>query len=204
MNPICKIYLKAINQSSNEKLKITLLLSLKRNSSPLFSKLTVDLAIKYKQLGVVGIDVSGDSTVGDLTPLFSDLQRAKDNGLFLTIHMGEALDEKDQYKILETLKPHRIGHGVFLTAEALQWVLDNRIPIEVCLTSSKIVHMTERFEDHPALNYYLLGHPIIICTDDPLIFRTSLSKEYKILYEHCSFSLEQIEKLSNDSFSYSF
>jgi len=62
------------------------------------------------------------------------------------------------------LKPQRISHGVHLDPDVLEWLLENKIPIEVCLTSSQLVQMMKNNEVHPAIEYHRQGHPIVLGT----------------------------------------
>lgn len=175
--------LEGIRDGETEWFTPRLLLSLRRFSTVEQAKRTVDLAIKYQAEGVVGIDISGISTLGNIRPLFPELLRAKAAGLGITVHLGESPNENDQLEILETLRPHRIGHAVFLTEEAKEWLKIHPIPTEMCLTSALKVKMIEKPHWHPALSHYALRDmPYSVCTDDPLIFNVTLSDEYALLY----------------------
>lgn len=196
--------LRGIEQAHSSQLHVRLLLSLKRTSSLVLAKSTVDLAIKYRDRGVVGIDVSGDSTLGQIDTILPELKRAKEAGLFLTVHMGESKKEEEQRKTLEELKPHRIGHGVHLTRDALDWIFENSIPIEICPTSSVLVQMVDDYSAHPGLGYYLRGHPVIICTDDPLIFQKSLSQEFLSLSEKTFLNFNQLQQIARKAFDHAF
>jgi len=174
---------------------VKLFLSLQRNSSVETAKATVDLAMNYQSQGVIGIDLSGDATHGVVENILPELLRAKAANLQLIVHMGESPEEKDQLKILEALQPDRIGHGVHLCKEAEQWMFSHRIPLEVCLTSSVLVQMVKDYHEHPGLRYFRQGHPIVLCTDDPLIFGVSLSQELQKAHEYCGLTLEEIEQI---------
>lgn len=196
--------LSGIRQGTSDKFQARLLLSLQRASSLAVAKSTVDLAIKYRKQGVVGIDISGDSTIGQIETIIPELLRAREEGLFLTLHIGESPKEQGQLEILETLKPDRIGHAVHLSQDALDWVLANRIPIEICPTSGVLVQMVDDYSSLPGLSYFAQGHPTVICTDDPLIFRNYLSQEYLTLSQKTSLSVEQLCEMSKKSFEYTF
>ncbi len=196
--------LRGMRQEASERFHARLLLSLKRASSAALARSTVDLAIKYKDLGVVGIDVSGDSTLGQIGAIVPELIRAKEAGLFLTVHMGESAKEQGQKEILEVLRPHRIGHGVHLNPDAAGWILENRVPIEICPTSSVLVQMVDDYSAHPGLLYYLQGHPIVICTDDPLLFQHSLSQELCALSEYTFLNFDQLRQIVKKSLDHAF
>jgi adenosine deaminase len=188
----------------SERLQTRLLLSLQRASTLSHAQRTVDLAIKYRGQGVVGIDLSGDSTIGQIEAILPELKRARQAGLFLTVHMGESPKELNQKALLEALQPHRIGHGVHLAQDALEWIFDHRVPIEVCPTSSVLVQMIGDYSAHPGLGYYLQGHPVVICTDDPLIFQNSLSSELFALSEKTFLNYNQLRQLAKSAIEHAF
>lgn len=196
--------LQGIEQELSDEFHARLLLSLRRNSPLEYAKETVDLALKYRHRGIVGIDISGISTVGEIELLLPELLRAKESGLFLTLHIGEHPLETKQLQVLQTLQPHRIGHGVHLEPEALEWMLENKIPLEVCLTSSMCVKMIEKDALHPGLDYHFRQHPIAICTDDPLIFSTSLSQELDLFHKATALPIEKVEELARSSLDHAF
>jgi len=114
--------------------------------------------------------------------------------------MGESPEERDQEVLLETLHPDRVGHGVYLTEKAQEWILEHRTPLEVCLTSSYLAKMVDDVKEHPGLRYFQQGHPIVLCTDDPLLFSTTLSQELALAHEKCGLSKEEIARIVTDSF----
>lgn len=196
-----------------KNLKVNLLLSLRRNTPAALIKETIDLAIQHQKSGVVGIDISGDSTLGQIGELVSELHRAKKEGLFLALHLGESAKEIDtpakeseQAAILETLKPERIGHGVFLSKQAQKWIFDHpSVPIEVCPTSSVLAGMIDHHSNHPGVSYYLdQKHPIVVGTDDPLLFQTTLTQEYRKLMQHEAITLTEVKRMIAWSFEFSF
>ena len=194
--------LEKVNKN-NKNFRGFLLLSVQRGSSLSFVRTTIDLALKYREKGILGIDLSGISTQGDITNILDELKRVKETNLKLTVHLGESWNETNQVLILETLNPDRIGHGVCLTKEAMEFVKKNNTPVEVCLTSAKIVKMHDENEYHPwLLEYKNNGHPIIICTDDPTCFRVDLTDEYALLLN--LFTMDEIKILANNSFALSF
>jgi adenosine deaminase len=187
-------------------LKVGLILSLRRDTTPKDAYKTIDLANAYAQKGVVGIDVSGDSTVGDVKNILPPLIYAKNLGLPITLHIGESKKESAELQMMElqTLQPQRIGHGVHLCIEAVEWIKSNQVLVEMCLTSALKTGMISEMSEHPALKLLLEGHPVSICTDDPLIFNTTLSQEYAYVGLITGLSPEAIEALQKETEKYHF
>ncbi len=77
-------------------------------------KVIVEKAIKYKNLGIVGIDVSGPNPDNgfNLDDLIEPLKLAKKNNLNITFHTGEFTDDNEVQQVIEKISPHRIGHGM--------------------------------------------------------------------------------------------
>lgn len=160
-------------------LKVNLLLSFRRDTPRFVAEETIALALKYRDRGITGLDLSGDSSIGDASQLLSLLVEAK-HSFPLTLHIGELMKENRDQQMLELqfLQPERIGHAVHLCPEAKQWVLDHKIPVELCITSSVKARMVQKASDNPILEWLKVDHPVTVCTDDPLIFGVSLSDEY--------------------------
>lgn len=196
--------LNGINQANSDQFIGKLILSLHRSSTPEMARTTIDLAIKYQTQGIVGIDISGDSTMGEIQNIINELIRAKEHGLFITLHIGEHPDETNQLQLLQILQPERIGHAVHLTPEATEWIRQNRTPIELCLSSSYLCRFIENYHDHPALSLMREGHPITICTDDPLIFNTSPSKELSLFYDIAEITTEETVEIIEKSINFTF
>jgi adenosine deaminase len=194
--------LRGMSAHASERFEPKLVLSLQRNSSPTMADITIALAKKYQAQGVVGIDISGDSTMGKIEQIMPQLLSAKDAGLPFLLHLGEHPKETDQLYLLKMLEPKRVGHAVHLTNGARDWILHHQIPIEICLSSSVLVRMISQFDQHPGIEFFKKGHPIVFCTDDPLLFSTTLSKELQLAHQFCGLSEEEIEQVVRNSFQH--
>lgn len=199
--------LRGIQRGTNgTTLKVGLILSLRRDSSVTIAEQTIDLALKYYGKGVVGIDLSGDSTLGDGKHVFPALIRAKENNLPITLHIGESKKETPEQQMMELLiiQPERIGHGVHLCEEGRRWIKEKNILVELCLTSAVKTGMIPDAKEHPALKLLLQGHPVAICTDDPLVFKTTLSQEYTQVAILTGLTAEEIQELQKPNRNYYF
>ncbi|KAK6974886.1 Metallo-dependent hydrolase [Favolaschia claudopus] len=164
--------------------KTNLIVSLDRKMTGDVIRECVEIAIGLKVEGkrVVGIDLCGDPTAGDMGLLAEYLAQAKNSGLGITLHIAETPANTAAETIqLLSYAPDRLGHATFLNDEAKSIVLDKKMCIEICLTSNLLCKTVSSLDAHHIRYYLENDHPIVICTDDTLPFRTSLVGEYALL-----------------------
>lgn len=165
----------------------------------------LDLAIKYRDRNVIGFGLGGDELKGP-PELFKDVYaRAADQGLHLTAHAGESAGPESIWGALN-IKAERIGHG--LTAgrdpELIEELAQRQIPIEICLTSNLRTGCCTELSEHPVRSYFDHGLMLTLNSDDPAIFKTSLSKEYELAQSAFGFTDEHLRELARNSFEASF
>lgn len=102
----------------------------------------------------------------------------------------------------------RIGHGVDIPFEhnsysILREMRDRDIAVEINLTSNEFI-LGEKGDSHPFKIYKDAGVPMVICTDDPGILRTSLTEEYALAAYRYDLSYEDIKEISRNAIVYSF
>ena len=196
-------------------MRVCLLLSIDRRHSVTEAQDTVELASEglsqsNHQARVVGIDLSGDPTVGDIAALVPVLHSAKEKGLKLAIHIAEVPHRNEETELLLSAQPDRLGHATFLhrdvggNPDVEDKVSESRIPIEVCLTSNVKGQTVPNFENHHMGVWHKMGHPVVICTDDKGIFSTTLSEEYAIAGRTFSLSQQQLWHLARCAVDYVF
>ncbi|KAF7290771.1 Metallo-dependent hydrolase [Mycena indigotica] len=164
--------------------KAAFIVSLDRRMGVEELKECVDLACSLKSEGrrVVGIDLCGDPRAGDMKILEEYLDMAKTAGLLITLHIAETAENSyEETKQLLSYQPNRLGHATFLDDEAKTLVRESKMCIEICLSSNILCKTVPRLEDHHIRYYIQHDHPVVICTDDTLPFRTSLEGEYALL-----------------------
>ncbi|EGG11848.1 uncharacterized protein MELLADRAFT_58895 [Melampsora larici-populina 98AG31] len=175
--------LKAIESYDQTKMIIRLLVSVDWRHTPEEALAIIDLAQKERGRGIVGIDVCGDpSKSGRYRGLLPALRKAKEEyNLKITVHFSE-IESQGPYldHQLRDLKPDRLGHATFLTASAQNHVIENQLPIEVCITSNLLTKTVESVEEHHVKWAVNNGIPVLISTDDTLLFDTTSSNEYKL------------------------
>ncbi|KAM7414810.1 hypothetical protein PAMA_019567 [Pampus argenteus] len=202
--------IEAIRQCKNEGVDIDVrfLVAIDRRNGTEVAMETVKLAEDFMLSSdglVVGLDLSGDPTVGHGKDLLPALQRAKNCGLKLSLHLSEVASQLEESDLLLNLPPDRIGHGTFLHPEVggsqslVDKVMKNNIPLELCLTSNVKGQTVLNYSSHHFKYWYQLGHPSVICTDDKGVFCTDLSQEYQLAASTFGLSREAVWTLSQQA-----
>ena len=93
-----------------------LILSVDRGNSIEEANEVIDLALKFRDQGVVGVDLCGNPAAHDISIFRSAFKRAKDNGLGMTLHFGEVQPVAKAGELEELLswQPDRIGHVIYV------------------------------------------------------------------------------------------
>jgi adenosine deaminase len=118
--------------------------------------------------------------------LFSGVYRlARDHGLRLTVHAGEAVGPESVWEALNMLGVERIGHGVRAIEDdkLVAHLAERQVPLEISPTSNLRTGIYPSYEAHPVRALRQAGVAININTDDPSFFGTTLVKEYEHLLE---------------------
>ncbi|RWR93410.1 adenosine deaminase-like protein isoform X1 [Cinnamomum micranthum f. kanehirae] len=169
----------ACTGKERRKIHVRLLLSIDRRETTASAMETVQLALEMRDLGVVGIDLSGNPVVGQWQTFVPPLEYAKEQGLRVTLHCGEVPNQKEIQAMLE-FHPHRIGHACCLGEEEWRCLKASKIPVEICLSSNVMTRSVSSINDHHFVDLYNASHPLLLCTDDSGVFSTSLTQEYAL------------------------
>ena len=176
-----------------------------RQFGPEPAKPVFDLAAERVGEGVVAIGIGGDEVRGPAL-LFADLFReARDRGLRLTCHAGEIAGPESVWQAL-AIGAERIGHGIrsIDDPKLVAHLAEERIPLEVCITSNVRTGAVASLAEHPVKRLYDAGVPIILNTDDPALFGCTLTSEYELARKEFGFTAEQLAGLARNAFAYAF
>ena len=164
-----------------------------------------ELAVRYQDRGVVGVGIGGDEQKAPPELFRSVYGYAEANGLRLTAHAGETAPPESIWGALN-LHAERVGHG-FTAAQdpdLIEELAYRQIPVEICLTSNLRTGVCKAIAEHPAKSYFEQGVMITLNTDDPVLFGTTLSREYQLAQESFGFTDEHLRELARNSFEASF
>jgi adenosine deaminase len=177
-----------------------------RNISPNSSLEMAELAVAYKNRGVVGFDLAGAEYDHPAKHHKAAFQLVRDNNINTTIHAGEAYGPESIAQALHVCGAHRIGHGCRLREDGdlLHYINDHRIPLECCPSSNVQTGAVRDIASHPLKFYYDLGLRVTVNTDNRLITDTSVSQELWLCHTKMGMSLADIKSIIIAGFKSAF
>jgi adenosine deaminase/aminodeoxyfutalosine deaminase len=161
--------------------------------------------MKREYPSIVGIGIGGDERNG-AAELFRDAySEARDAGLRLTVHAGEAVGPESIWGALN-IGAERLGHA--LTAihdpELIHLLSERQVPLEICVTSNVKTGCCPKLEDHPVRQYFDQGLMVTLNSDDPTMFGSDLEGEYALAHSEFGFTEEHLRELASNSIEASF
>ena len=155
-----------------------------------------ELAVDYRDSGVVGFDIAGAEAgypPSRHLAAFQHMQR--ENGHF-TIHAGEAFGLPSIWEALQECHADRLGHGVRIVDDISldtsgratlgrlsQYVRDTRIPLEMCPSSNVQTGAARSIAEHPIGLLRALQFRVTVNTDNRLMSGVSVSSEMAALVD---------------------
>ena len=166
---------------------------------------TVESLLAVRPKSWVGITIGGSEDQFPAAQFAPIYRRAKDAGLRLSVHAGEAAGPASVWDAVRVLGAERIGHGVRSIEDPalVQYLAENRIALEVCPTGNIRTGVYAMPEDHPLKRLYDAGVPITLSTDDPSFFGVSLTDEYVFAAER-GLNQADLEAIRQNGFAYAF
>ncbi|MCG3150189.1 MAG: Adenosine deaminase [Verrucomicrobiae bacterium] len=158
---------------------------------------TVHLAQKYRQQGVIGIDLAGDELHYPAAPHAEAFALARRLELPITIHAGEGERAENIQEAVFDHGAARIGHGVALQRdnELLKQVRDRGTVFEICLTSNLQTCSVPALAAHPFRKFLDEKVRVTLNTDDPAISNITLTDEYELAAHEFKLTPAQIREL---------
>ena len=169
-----------------------------RHISPDVSLKLADLAVSYKNRGVVGFDLAGAEENFPAKEHREAFYMIRNNNINATIHAGEAFGPSSIHQAIHQCGANRIGHGTRLKEDKglMQYVNDHRIPLEICLTSNWQTRGIRSLKYHPAKYYYKQGIRVTLNTDNRLMSNTTLTREFMLAHELFNFKLHDFREIT--------
>ena len=169
-----------------------------RHISPEASLKLADLAIKFKNKGVVGFDLAGAEENFPAKEHREAFYLIRNNNINATIHAGEAFGPSSIHQAIHQCGANRIGHGTRLKEDKnlMEYVINHRIPLEICLTSNWQTKSIRSLKYHPLRYYYEQGMRVTLNTDNRLISNTTLTDEFMLAHKLFQFRLKDFREMT--------
>ena len=169
-----------------------------RHISPAASLILAELAVRFKNRGVVGFDLAGAEENFPAKEHREAFYQIRNNNINSTIHAGEAFGPASIHQAIHYCGANRIGHGTKLKEDKalMQYVNDHRIPLEICLTSNWQTHSVRSLKHHPFRYYYDQGIRVTLNTDNRLMSDTTLTDEFMLAHELFGFQLHDFREIT--------
>jgi len=191
--------------NTNKKVKTNLILCMMRGMPKENNLKTIDVADKYINHGVCGIDLAGEENQYPLSEYIDLFNIISEKNIPFTIHAGENSNYKE-IELAVKLGARRIGHGICAyESKGLQQELkEKNILLEICPTSNVQTNAISEYKKHPIYDFYKNNLKVCINTDNKTISNITLSDEYIKLYNNFNFSIEDFKQMNLNAIENAF
>lgn len=173
------------------------------------NEIIVHKAMKYKNRGVVGIDIAGPHKDGffykDYTKLY---EAALEAGLHTSTHTGEDGTAEEMEHVLSVLPVERVNHGIKAakSKKLMKYLVEKNITLCICPTSNLSVGFVKDLEELKEIIQTLWNNDVKFCinTDNPAMLKTSLKRELKLLKDNNILTESQIQQTVRWAFEATF
>jgi aminodeoxyfutalosine deaminase len=162
---------------------------------------------------IVAFGIGGDELQVPTVEFRAVYDRAAEIGLHRLIHAGEVGGPEKIREAVELLGVERIGHGIAAIKDPslMDLLAERKIPLEICPQSNietgalarQLARDDVRIEDHPMPALFRHGIPVVLSTDDPALFDTTLPTEYALAAQ-MGLRENELEQISSMGFQYAF
>jgi adenosine deaminase len=153
-----------------------------------------ELAVAYRDAGVVGFDIAGAEAGYPPTRHLDAFEYLQRENFHFTIHAGEAFGLPSIWQAIQWCGADRLGHGVRIVDDIdtanghrlgllAAYVRDKRIPLELCPSSNVQTGAAASIAEHPIGLLRDLRFRVTVNTDNRLMSGTSMSQEMALLAE---------------------
>lgn len=155
---------------------------------------TVKLVEAFQGREVVGFDIAADEAGYPVDNHIPAFKYAREKGLHVTAHAGEACGPHSVWETLANFYPARIGHGVRSIEDPIliEHLIKQGIHLEVCPTSNLQTGIYQNMHEHPADRLLKSGISLSINTDGRTISNVTLGDEYNKLQKNLGWGFKEL------------
>jgi adenosine deaminase len=196
-------------------IKVRCLVTAMRHAA--MSREIAELAIRFRDKGVVGFDIAGAEAGYPPTRHLDAFEYMRDNNARFTIHAGEAFGLPSIHEAIAFCGADRLGHGVRIVDDIevgpdgavalgrLAAILrDKRVPLEMCPSSNVQTGAVASIAEHP---FDLLARSrfrVTVNTDNRLMSDTTMSQEMHRLVEAFGYGWADLQRFTINAMKSAF
>lgn len=195
-----------VAHASELPVRAKLIVILSRTFGPETAEIELEAALRCRDLGVVALDLAGDEKNFPGGLFVRHFARARDAGLRVVAHAGEAAGAESVRQAVLELGAERIGHGVRAVEEpaVLDLLAERGIALECCPTSNLQTSTVASYAEHPLPRFLARGLLASLSTDDPSISGIDLAHEYRVAQEELGLTEEDLRRLQENALATAF
>jgi adenosine deaminase len=176
-----------------------------------------ELAVRYRDDGVVGFDIAGAEKGSPPTVHLAAFQHVQQENFHITIHAGEGFGLPSIWEALQICGADRLGHGVrilddiertpdgrVVLGRLASYVRDRRVPLEMCPTSNVQTGAASSLSEHPIGLLRPLHFRVTVNTDNRLMSGVTLSGELHNVAEAFGYGWDDLEWLTLNAMKSAF
>ena len=169
-------------------------------------RLTLDAALNHPPDALTGFGIGGPEAGVSRSDYRAEFGAARAAGLHSVPHAGESVGPQEIWSAVEDLGAERIGHGISAAGDQrlLDRLREDRITLEVCPSSNVATGVIPSLEEHPLPRLLAAGVRVVLGSDDPPMFGTSLVEEYRRLRDRLGLPASTLRALAAASIRASF
>ena len=162
-----EIILDCINNFEHKSSMSTyLILSVDRRNTPEEAMEVVNLALAFREQGIVGIDLCGDPSKGDIGTFAPAFKKAKEAELKITLHFAEipASSSIEEMEMMLSFRPDRLGHVIRVPEHVRKEIEGRKLGVELCISCNIQAGLTNGgAKGHHFGTWRGGGSPVILC-----------------------------------------
>ncbi|WP_072687249.1 adenosine deaminase [Rhodococcus marinonascens] len=206
---------ESASEVHGRRIRIGVLLTAMRHAAR--SREIAELAIRFRDRGVVGFDIAGAEAGNPPSRHLDAFEYMRGSNAHFTIHAGEAFGLPSIHEAIAFCGTDRLGHGVRITdditigddgvpvlGKLANYVRDKRIPLELCPSSNVQTGAVDALENHPFDLLARLRFRVTVNTDNRLMSDTSMSREMLRLVETFGYGWTDLERYTINAMKSAF
>tara|TARA_R110002126_G_scaffold4409_11_gene23187 strand:+ start:10085 stop:11188 length:1104 start_codon:yes stop_codon:yes gene_type:complete len=218
LDSVMEAVIKGLERGRAEhKVEFGVIVCALRNQPAELSLSLAELAVAWFGRGVCGFDLAGEEAGHPPKHHLDAFQYIKRHNGSITIHAGEGFGPESIWQALQFCGTHRIGHGTRLVEDIAvyegkvirlgslaSYVLDHRVPLEICLSSNVQTGATPSMQEHPFPTFLGLGMRVTLNTDNRLMSGVTLTDEYMLAHKEFGLGLQAMERVTVNGINAAF